>query len=187
MNAHATLQKVLLTYDDYLLFPDDGKRYELIEGEVYVSPSPLTIHQRISRNLEFILHAHTREKKLGQIYDAPVAVIFGPHNVVEPDLIFISREREALIQRRGIEGAPDLVVEILSKFNRHVDRGVKKELYARQSVPHYWIVDPEAKTLEEFVLEDSVYVLRNKHVYPNTFTAALFADLPINLVQVFDE
>ncbi|MBN1960348.1 MAG: Uma2 family endonuclease [Deltaproteobacteria bacterium] len=112
MAATLKSQPLILTYDDYLRFPNDGKRYEIFEGEVEMNPAPLVIHQRISRKLEFILLTYIEKNNLGEIFDAPVDVILSRTNVVQPDLVFVAKERSSIIAERGIFGAPDLVVEI---------------------------------------------------------------------------
>jgi len=145
----------LLTYEDYRALPDDGRRYELLEGEIQVAPAPSTRHQLISRNLEFLLHAHARERRLGEVMDAPVDVILDRGTVVQPDLLFVSSARLGIISERGIEGAPDLAVEILSESTQAIDRGAKRQLYARYGVLHYWIVDPASRSLAEHVLSGS--------------------------------
>jgi len=111
---------LLLTYEDYRALPEDGRRYELLEGEIQISPSPSTRHQRISRNLEVLLHLHVQQHGLGEILDAPVDVILDRGTVAQPDLLFVSTPRLAIISERGIEGPPDLAVEILSESRLEV-------------------------------------------------------------------
>ncbi len=128
-----------LTYEDYCQLPPDGRRYQLVEGELFVTPAPATAHQRVSRNLEFVLIGHVKEHKLGVIYDAPIDVILDNQTVVQPDILFVSRERIELVSDRGIEGAPDLVVEILSPRTQKIDRTTKLRVYARAGVQHIWL------------------------------------------------
>ncbi len=109
---------VKFTYEDYLLFPDDGRRHELIDGEHYLTPSPSTRHQRISRNLLTLLHNYLRQAKAGEAFDAPTDVLLSDLDVVQPDLLFISSHRSSIITERCIQGAPDLVVEIVSETTR---------------------------------------------------------------------
>lgn len=184
MSSSGVVQRVVLTYDDYAAMPADGRRYELHEGEIYVNPAPTPRHQRISRDLEFLLHAHVVEGQLGEVFNAPIDVILGRVTVVQPDIVFVARERLAMVSERGIEGAPDLVVEILSPSTEVVDRGAKLQLYARHGVRHYWIVDPAACSLAEHVLADRDLALRGTFTAPDRCTTALFPDLVIPLADI---
>lgn len=135
---------VKLTYDDYVLFPDDGMRHELIDGERYVTPTPLFRHQRISGNLHFLIRSHLEASPIGQIYYAPVAVVLSLFDVVEPDLLYFSNERMAeVVTTKEARGAPNLLVEIASPSTRQRDETIKRHLYERAGVSEYWIVDPE--------------------------------------------
>ncbi len=133
----------LLTYADYAALPDDGNRYQLLEGELVMTPSPRAWHQQVSYRLEFKLLAHVQEHDLGEMYHAPLDVTLDDHNVVQPDIFFISKERAGILQDGRILGAPDMCVEILSPGTVRLDRVRKLELYARFDVTHYWIVDLE--------------------------------------------
>lgn len=175
---------VLLTYDDYRALPDDGRRYELFEGELQVTPAPTTQHQRVSGNLEFLLRAHVRTHALGEVLDAPIDVILDRGTVVQPDILFVSKKRLAIITERAVEGPPDLVVEILSESTAQRDRGVKQQLYARYGVAHYWIVDPMSRSLAEYVLAERAYTLRGTTTAPGAVTTALFADLRLELDDI---
>src|SRR5262249_319568 len=130
----------------------DGKRYELIEGALYVTPSPTTIHQRILRNLLVALHPFVKQHGLGEVFSAPTDVIFCEETVLIPDLLFVSKRNSERISTRGIEGAPDLVVEILSPKTASRDLEIKKETYPQHGVSEYWVVDPDAQTVERFEL-----------------------------------
>jgi Uma2 family endonuclease len=133
-----------LTYDDFLLFPDDGKRHELIDGEHCVTPSPNTKHQRVSGNLHFFIRAWLEEHPVGQVFYAPVDVVFSRFDVVEPDLLYLSNERVAeIVTSQHVTGAPDIVIEIGSPGTRKRDETIKRRLYDRSGVPEYWVVDPE--------------------------------------------
>lgn len=144
--------QVKLTYEDLSLFPDDGKRHELIDGEHIMSPSPKTKHQRASINLAALFHAFVRKVSLGQVFTAPLDVIFSDFDVTEPDLVFVSHERETTITEDNIRGAPDLVVEILSPTTAERDRKIKFRLYEKYGVREYWLVSPEAENIQIFVL-----------------------------------
>jgi Uma2 family endonuclease len=147
-----------LTYDDLLQMPDDGKRYEIIDGELYVSPSPIPRHQELSQRLALLIGNHVQEHHLGKLYTAPLDVRLEEHGIVEPDLLFISTERMAIIGGTTINGAPDLLIEVLSPSTRSRDETLKAELYARSGVREYWLADPVAETLVIHVLEDGRWV-----------------------------
>ncbi|HEX6244931.1 MAG TPA: Uma2 family endonuclease [Polyangiales bacterium] len=178
--------RVVLTYDDLRATPDDGRRYELLEGVLCVTPAPSTTHQRISRNLGFVLHRYVSERGLGEVLNAPIDVILDPTTVVQPDLVFVAGARRGFISERGIEGAPDLVVEILSPSTAQRDRGIKQQLYAHFGVAHYWCVDPASSTLLELVLTGAAYAVRATHgLGTPPLRSALFPELPIDLTLVF--
>lgn len=135
-----------LTYADYLETSDD-ERYELLNGELILSPSPKEIHQYISSILHIMIGTFVRERSLGKVYFSPFDVVLSDTNVVQPDILFISNERADIITSDNVQGAPDLVVEILSPATAERDRTVKLELYAQYGVKEYWLVDPDAKTI----------------------------------------
>jgi Uma2 family endonuclease len=139
--APATSTK--LTYEDYCLLPDDGRRHEIIDGEHYVNPSPNIQHQRISRRIAFAITAHVEPRNLGEVFYAPCDVVLSDFDVVEPDIIFVSAARRGIIKNANIKGAPDLVVEILSPSTRKYYQPVKLKLYDAIGIAEYWIVDPE--------------------------------------------
>lgn len=138
-----SVQEIKFTYQDYLLFPDDGKRHELIDGERYMTPAPSTKHQMISANLLGLLHAHLKHTRLGRVFAAPTDVVLSDLDVTQPDLLFIADTHSSIIGKRCIQGAPDLVIEILSETTRKFDEITKRKLYERYGVQEYWIVDPE--------------------------------------------
>jgi Uma2 family endonuclease len=135
---------VKLTYDDFVLFPDDGLRHELIDGEHYVTASPILKHQRVSLNLTLRLGNWIEQHSAGRLYAAPVDVVFSEFDVVVPDLIYMSLARAAEIEAGvNVQGVPELVVEIGSPSTRRRDETVKRSLYERAGVTEYWVVDPE--------------------------------------------
>lgn len=136
------------TYEDYTKLPDE-KRYELIEGELFMVPSPDFYHQSTLRNLGFLLWKFVKENSLGLVFYAPFDVVLTGYDVLQPDIIFVSNERRKIVvTEENIKGAPDLVMEILSPGTRERDILVKKGLYARHGIREYWIVDPTAKSIE---------------------------------------
>ncbi|MBI4864199.1 MAG: Uma2 family endonuclease [Candidatus Riflebacteria bacterium] len=140
-------QAVHLTHADYVELPDDGRRYEIIRGKLYVSPSPFSVHQIVLATLYDIVKRFVRDRSLGKVLFAPLDVILADDSVVQPDLIFISGARSPAIVGRWIHGAPDLVVEVLSKSTSRKDRLVKRQLYADYGVKEYWLVDMDAMSV----------------------------------------
>jgi Uma2 family endonuclease len=140
------------TYDEYARLPDDGNRYEIVAGELCVSPSPRTAHQLSVVRLTGIFQEFTLRFGIGQIYVAPVDVLLSDTNYVIPDLAFVLDVRRKIVTDRGIEGAPDLVIEVLSPSTESQDRNVKREQYAEFGVPFYWIVDLDRRHIEVFRL-----------------------------------
>jgi Uma2 family endonuclease len=135
-----------LTYEDHALLPDDGRRHEILDGEHYVNPSPNTKHQMAVANLGYPMWSHARTHRLGTVFMAPYDVVLADFDVVEPDIVFVSAARAAIITEANIQGAPDLVVEVLST-NEKYDTVVKFKRYEALGVGEYWIVDPERETI----------------------------------------
>jgi len=133
-----------ITWQDVQQLPDDGKRYEAIEGELYVTPAPSIRHQRISMRLVLVLDRILIRPGHGELFHAPVGVEFpATEEGVQPDILFVSNERRGIVAEKWLVGPPDLVIEILSPTTAHRDRGIKLRLYERQRVAQYWVVDPE--------------------------------------------
>lgn len=129
--------------------PDDGKRRELLEGDLLVSPSPNPRHQEVVSNLTGALRVLQAAGK-GKVYPAPLDVVFDRYTVFEPDVMFIRTERLGIVGERNVTGAPDLVVEVLSESTRDMDLGPKLRAYGRHGVAEYWVVDPDAGTIQVF-------------------------------------
>jgi Uma2 family endonuclease len=151
------MTRVRLTYEDYAALPDDGRRYELHEGELSVSPSPGTDHQDTLGNLFVILRGHVNARRLGKVFVAPLDCILDNTTVVQPDILFVEAARCSVMSERGVEGAPTLVIEITSPASGVIDRRRKLQLYERYAVPYYWIVDPPARTIEAHHLTQGMY------------------------------
>src|SRR5215212_10043107 len=130
--------------------PDDGNRYEVIDGELYVSPPPKYAHQNIVTELAMLLRQHARHHRLGDVVVAPVGVVLDDGTAVQPDIVFIANDRLEIISERGVEGAPTLVVEVLSLSTASRDRGIKMHRYSASGIEHYWIIDPHQRTLEAY-------------------------------------
>jgi Uma2 family endonuclease len=139
---------IRLTYDDYCLLPDDGKRYEIIDGELFATPSPRRSHQKVVTRLSRYLDEFAQKTGCGEVYVAPFDVVFSLFDVVEPDIVYVSKERVSVITEKNVQGAPDLVVEVLSETTADRDRSIKQKLYARYGVAEYWLIDPDTCTAE---------------------------------------
>lgn len=144
MAVHNTARRKL-TYEDYVLFPEDGQRHEIIDGEHYVSPAPVPRHQIIAVELITTLHSFVKSRRLGKVLTAPTDVLLSRHDILQPDILFISNERVAILKDKNIEGAPDLVIEILSPSTRRLDEQLKLERYELLGVREYWIVYPAGR------------------------------------------
>lgn len=174
-----------LSVREYADLPDDGRRYEILDGELAVTPAPTTRHQTVSRRIQFALYEAFEQRGLGEVYNAPVDVILDEHTVVQPDLAFVRVERRELIEEHAIVGPPDLVVEILSPPTRRRDVLVKARLYARFGVEHYWVVDPAVDRVDFYRLEDGRYALVAAVSAPESAAPAGFEGLELALATVF--
>ncbi len=177
--------RVVLTYADFAALPADGKRYELHEGELFVTAAPRPRHQLVIGNLHLILAHHVRRLGLGEVFLSPIDVILSNITVLEPDLVYVEAARLGQVSERGIEGAPSLVIEVLSPGTASVDRGIKLQLYARHGVGHYWIVDSDARTIETLQLVSQSYEAGPR--LEGTSPAALppFSDLSLDPAAVW--
>jgi|SRR5579863_445203 len=146
-----------LTYNDLRQIPPDRNRYELIEGELLVSAAPNVEHQRKAGNLFAELRSFVRQHDLGEVFIAPCDVVLDPSTVLEPDILFVSKARRSIVKAASIEGAPDLVIEILSDSSRLIDRFVKRDRYAQFGVEEYWLLEPFEPRLEVLRLEQGKY------------------------------
>lgn len=173
--------KIVLTYEDYCLLPNDRNRYEILDGELSVTPAPRTKHQSISGALYFVLRYHVVAHRLGKIYAAPTDLILTSTTVVQPDLIFIGNDRLHIITERAIEGTPTLVVEILSPTTQQNDRITKAQLYAKYGVPHYWLIDPDRQLLEAYELSGEQYSLATKAQDADLFMSSVFPGLSFQI------
>jgi len=175
-----------VTYDDYAAMPDDGKRYEIIDGVLELMyPGPMAVHQAISSELEFILKQSCRSDYA--IFYAPFDVILSKVNVVQPDILMIHRSRIDIVKPHGVEGAPDLVVEILSPSSRKRDKVVKAGVYAKHQVPEYWLVDPETRTLEQYRLDGERYQLAEIYEADDRVSSDKLPCVSFVLGEAFDE
>lgn len=172
------------TYEDYLLLPED-KRYELIDGELHRVPAPRPYHQIVSMRIEHALYEFVEGGRLGRLIHAPCDVRFSRYDLVQPDIFFISAERLGIIKENYIQGPPDLVVEVLSPSDPDRDREVKRKLYALYGVREYWIVDPDAKTIEVLTREQGELITSCTFVADESLTSPLLKDFSLPLSPVF--
>lgn len=177
--------RIVLTYEDYCALPDDGRRYEIIEGDLYVTPSPSRSHQEFAANLLVVLKPFVTARRLGEVFIAPFDVIFEESSVVVPDLLFVTRERAGIITDRGVRGAPDLIVEILSPGTARRDRVEKAKLYARHGVSHYWLADPEVRILEVYELTEGQYRRTASLADDDSFSPSLFPGFTVALSSLW--
>lgn len=175
------------TYEDWLNFPDDGWKYEIINGELYMTPAPTPDHQRTSGGLFVRMYLHARDHSLGEVLEAPCAVRLPNQPVpVQPDIFFIERENSGIIGAVEVTGAPDLVVEILSPSNASYDREKKFNLYQEAGVPEYWLVNYWEKTVEVFRLEEGRYRLGNPYRIGDVVDSEQLAGFQIAVQTIFD-
>lgn len=186
MERLKVIENIKLTYEDYLLLPEDGNRYEILDGELNVTPAPTTKHQTVSGNLFALLHQYVREHRTGKVFSAPIDVVLDESTIVQPDIIFIGKEREGIITEKNVQGAPDLVIEILSPNTAKIDRLRKMQLYLRYEVKHYWLVDPDTETLEVYKLESGKYHVVGGFEKDNVFEPELFPGLKIKLSEIWE-
>jgi len=175
---------VRFTYDDYLLLPDD-KRYEIVEGELLVVPAPYLNHQRILRKLGTALSGFAERQGIGEVFYAPCDVVLSMENVVQPDLLLVTNERNAILTAANIQGPPDLVVEVLSESSKRRDLEIKRKLYAKYGVREYWIVDPEARTIEVLICGESGYVSGGVYGVEDRLSSAMLPGLGLQVSEIF--
>jgi Uma2 family endonuclease len=182
----ALARAAVFTAEEYRLMPDDGKRYEVLEGELLMSPAPERWHQGIASNLHSILRQYLEKNRIGVVYMAPCDVYFDDFNVAQPDLIFVSKARKRTLVKEGIVGAPDLLVEIYSPGT--VQRDLKKRrIYAAHGVIEYWFVDGRNNTVEVYYFkkdrEKPAFVKKENE----SFTSPCLPGLRISCAKIFEK
>ncbi len=158
MNAVLENPEKVWTYEDYLGVGNEVY-FEIINGKAFMSPAPELFHQRWARKIFVAIERHVESRKLGEVFFAPVDVVLDEKNVVQPDLVFVSTANAGLLERRGIMGAPDLVVEVISPTSLRRDRYDKRELYARFSVREFWLADVANRSIEILALKPGGFQL----------------------------
>jgi Uma2 family endonuclease len=182
------LKRSGLTYQDYLQLPDDGQRYEIIDGELYVSPAPSIKHQTVSINLSTVLNVHVRAGKLGKVLTAPTDLKFAAPSIVQPDILYVRQASRGIITAQNIQGAPDLVVEIISPSSTRMDQEIKRDLYAKYGVRYYWLAHPLEEWLRAYELgTNGQYELVAEGHGDMAFAAPPFTDLMIQLADLWED
>lgn len=181
---------VKLTYDDFVRFPDDGQRHELIDGAHYVTPSPNTRHQRISGNLHLLIGNWLDVHRIGQIFYAPYDIVLSNIDVVEPDLVYLSNERAArVLTPLHAKGVPELVIEIASKGTRKRDATIKLRLYERVGVTEYWVVEPDGDVVRVYRLAGDRFdrPVSLARAAGDVLTTTLLPGLELPLLKIFKD
>jgi Uma2 family endonuclease len=170
---------VILTYRDYEALPADGRRYELHDGQLLVTAAPGVPHQRVVGRLFVLLREHVEDHRLGEVFVSPVDCILSETTVVRPDVVYLESASGSLVSDRGIEGPPTLAVEVVSHSTAQIDRGAKRQLYARLGIPYYWIVDPEQHSIDAYAAIDGVFRVIARLTGDDRGSLPPFSSLPI--------
>jgi Uma2 family endonuclease len=179
---------VKLTYDDFVHFPGDGKRHELIDGEHFVTPSPSTRHQTISGTLHGLIWSWLQLHPKGRLFHAPYDIVLSDVDIVEPDLIYLSNERAAqVLTPLHAKGVPELVIEIASKGTRKRDETIKRRLYERVGVSEYWVVDALIDVIRVYRRKDTGFgrPIELSRQAGNVLTTPLLPGLDLPLARIF--
>ena len=177
--------KVRVTAEDYRSLPESGQQYQLIEGDLYMAPAPNRFHQDISRNIEFCLLKYLDQHPVGKVYDAPFDVYLNNDNVFQPDLVFVAHENNQVFTDAGVEGVPDLVVEILSPRTARLDRDPKRRVYGTCGVKEFWLVDPEAHTVAVYYLRQNASQPAAVYTTTDQFTSSFIPGLVFVVADFF--
>ena len=176
--------KIKLTYEDYRSTPDD-KRYELLDGELVLAPAPRTTHQVVQNNISWRMSQFVSAQDLGTVFNAPTDVVLAGTNIVQPDIVFVSHESAHIIEENDIQGAPDLVVEVLSPSTASRDRGYKRTLYARHGVKEYWMAGVESATITVLVLGEQGFEVYGTFGEGETFSSPTLEGFEVDIDVVF--
>ncbi|MBL8922754.1 MAG: Uma2 family endonuclease [Myxococcaceae bacterium] len=182
-----TRGRLALTYEDYALLPHDGRRWELIGGEFLRSPARTSQHQAVVFELGGQLREQLRNRKLARVLPSPIDVILDPTNTVQPDLVVVKYARRGIITRRGVDGVPDLIIEVVSPNNASQDLVLKRHLYERFGVAEYWAVDPDERSVLVLALEGGSYREVSHLRVSGTVRSRVFRSLKVPLVDLFAE
>jgi len=176
-----------MTYEDYVKLPDDGKHYEIIDGELYVNPSPVTRHQRIVRVILVRIDRYFEQHRSGEVFDSPFDVVLAQDVIVEPDVIVVKNDRASIIGEKNIQGAPNLIIEVVADNTRRLDEIEKRKLYERYGVEEYWIVDPELELVKIYRRENNAFsrVAEITTETGGTITSPLLPGFTLDVNDVF--
>ncbi|MBZ5563869.1 MAG: Uma2 family endonuclease [Acidobacteriia bacterium] len=175
-----------LIYDDFCQLPDDGKRYEIIDGKLFVTPAPYLVHQRVVTRLTSYLAGFVENHKLGEVFVSPFDVVFCEFDVVEPDLLYISKARASVLTPKNVQGAPDLVVEVLSETTAKRDRSIKLKLYGQYGVQEYWVIDPDVPSADIYRRAVGGLELAAKLAAADALTSPLFPGFSLPLKKLVE-
>lgn len=178
-------EKKIYTYEDYAKLPE-GTPYQLIGGKLIMTPASSTYHQEISKRFEYLLYEYAELKqKLGKVFYAPIDVYFEDEETYQPDIIFISNDRIGIIKKEKIEGAPDMIIEILSPSTAYYDLVHKKDIYAKHGVKEYWIVDPIEKWVESYKNENGKFILIGRVQKGESISSTVLIGFKVKLDTIF--
>lgn len=178
-------EKKTFTYKDYLELPDDGNRYEIIEGELIMTPAPIPKHQIVSMELLLQLKLFVDKHQLGLVFHPPCDVLLTEKDLVQPDIFFIAQKNRKIITEKNIQGVPDLIIEILSPATAYYDLIEKKELYEKFGVKEYWIVDPKKQWIEIYTLGEGKYKIHMRRERSGKIDSLLMKGFEIELKKIF--
>jgi Uma2 family endonuclease len=181
----STVAIPLLTVENYKILPETGPRYQLIEGDLYMAPAPNRYHQEISFNLEYILRQYIERNPVGKVYHSPFDVYVDDYNVFQPDIFVVLNDRLSILTDAGAEGAPDFIVEILSPKTARLDRDNKRRVYATSGVRELWIIAPETRTIEVYLLGEDAAKPAATHTEADLFGSTLFPGLRFDARKIF--
>ncbi|MCY3544857.1 MAG: Uma2 family endonuclease [Chloroflexi bacterium] len=176
--------RIKYTYEDYRSTPEN-KRYQLLDGELIMTAAPRRAHQRAGTKLVTRLDSYVEAHDLGEVYDAPFDVVFSDTDVVQPDLLFVSKERLYIINDDNVRGAPDIVIEILSPSTASIDRNFKRALYARHGVKEFWLVDTDARNITVMLLHENGYEIVGIYGEGQTLTSPTLEGFTLNIGEIF--
>ena len=162
---------------------DQYLRYEVLDGQLFASPTPLRVHQHVLGDLACTVKFFVDQHQIGQTIFGPIGVMLAEHDAVQPDFVYVSNERQGILSPRAVEGVPDLIVEVTEPATSQLDRGLKLKRYAAARVPHYWIADALERAIEEYILGADGYEPPNIFCVSETFQPALFPGLSIDVIR----
>jgi Uma2 family endonuclease len=175
----------LWTYDDYAALPEDGQRYEIVNGVLVMAPAPSPEHQAIVVRLAHYLFAHVELAQLGRVFTSPIDVELGPKHLYQPDIVVVLKAHEGIIHEKKIVGVPDLMIEVTSPSTAAFDRLTKYEIYARAGIAEYWIVKPTARSIDVMVLDAGEYRLFGTFTGKSLLPSQVIPNLPVQVEQFF--